>query len=856
FLYFLDTIIATDMQSIWWSADSSSPDEGYLNWEHDNMEVHLSIDGVPVEAEKSDIWYDEGEEVYRYEIFYQSAPLSLGEHVFDVRFFLDGEFDIEFTAFVTVVPGEVSQAENSFTGNYIANNGVGIGLDSIDATVIDGNTVENNQGQGIWIGQSSQIEVTNNVVWSNWADAGINFYYTTDSLIAGNQVFDHWSNAILFEHSSNNQVLGNELYNNDVGIMFFESGENLIQFNNIYWSWGDGIRLYSSPNNLVMDNSITESGSAGIWSFTETTVYFRFWEDVEVTDQQDLVWTASWMSEDEEFIQYRHDNLEIQLTVDGLAVDVEFSDVWFDDWEGIYGFEMTYYSEPLSVGSHEFEVHFVLDGEEFLSRVATVTVVPDESGANESVFQGNYLAYNGWVGIGLENTVGGTIDSNTIEGNGAEGILIQGSSQVQISNNVIFGNAIGVLLLGSSENLIASNDIFENFGGGIGLLFNSNDNYVVENEVHDLYGEDGIGGWDAHGNVIEANEIYNTDDAIIFRYSDNNQIIENDIHDNVRGIFFTTEPYEPIPMRFYEDITVSDIDSIFWQATSVWDDFDILQFEHDNMIVELTVDGEPVELQISDIWFDEGFGQFRYDMDYFSGPLSLGEHFFTVRFVLEGEFEVEFTAVVTVVPSETTSSGNVMHKNKIANSEYIGIDLFGADDNVMTKNKITDSGYSGIHLFGSDENEIMKNEISGTGNAAIELHNSHGNKIMKNAIVENYDTAIFLDSSTGNNLRENELENNGWGIYLLFSDDNDISWNKLKHNFVGLALESSHDNFVSRNEIEENTYGFALIFSNNNFMQRNKITNNEVGVYLAYSFDNSFEKNEIKDNVEDFLIIE
>lgn len=864
FLYFQDTIITTDLQNIWWSADSSSPDEGYLLYEHENMEVYLSIDGVHVEAEKSDLWFDEGEEVYRYEIFYQSAPLSLGDHVFDVRFFLDGEFDLEFAAFVTVVPGETTLSENSFTGNYIANNGwVGIGLDSMDTTVIDGNTVENNQGQGIWVGQSTLIEVTNNVVFSNWADAGINFYMTTDSLIAGNQVFDHWSNAILFEHSSNNQVLGNELYNNDVGIMFFESDGNLIQSNIIYWSWGDGIRLYSSPSNLVLDNTITESGSAGIWSFSETTVYFRFGEDVEVTDQQDLVWSASWLNEDEEFIQYRHDNLEIHLTVDGLPVDVEFSDVWFDDEQGKYGFDMNYYSAPLQVGSHEFEVQFVLDSEELLSAVAMVTVVPDESGIDESVFQGNYVAYNGWVGIGMENAVGGTIDSNTIEGNGAEGILLQASTQVEITDNEIFGNAIGVLLLGSSSNLIASNNIFENYGGGIGLLFGSNDNYVVGNVVHDLYGEDGIGGWESHSNVIEGNEIYNTDDAIIFRYSNDNVIAENDIHDNVRGIFLTTEPFEPILMRFYEDITVSDIDSIFWQATSVWDDFDYLQFEHDNMVVELIVDGELVALEITDIWFDEGENLFKYDMNYFSGPLELGEHFFTVRFMLEENIELEIpgiefeiTAVVTVVPSEATSSGNVMHKNKITDSEYIGIDLFGADDNVITKNVITDSGYSGIHLFGSDENEIIKNEIARSGVTAIELHNSDNNKIMKNAITEHSDTGIFLESSNGNNVRENDLDNNNWGIYLMFSHENDIARNKLKYNFAGLVLESSHDNFVSRNEIEENTYGLALIYSDHNFMERNIIKNNSVGVYLAFSYDNSFKKNEIKDNLEDFVVIE
>jgi parallel beta-helix repeat protein len=699
-LYFVDSISATEQQEIFWFADSSSPDEGYIFYEHDNIVIDLRIDGNPVEVEISEVWFDDWEEIFRYEITYNSEPLALGDHIFEVSFFLEGEFELYFEAFVNVVAAESGIDENVITGNYLGNNGwVGIGLDSIEVAMISSNEIENNGGQGIWIGQSSQIEVSNNVVWSNWADAGINFYMTTDSYIIGNEVFDHGSNGILLEHSYGNQIMENELYNNDIGVMFFESSENTISSNTIYYS------------------------------------------------------------------------------------------------------------------------------------------------------------------------------------------------------------NIGALFIGSSFNMISMNNIFECYGGGIGLLQNSNNNMVSFNEVHDLFGEDGIGGWDSHDNSIMFNEIYNTDDAIQFRYSSNNQITDNIIHDNARGIVLTSEPFEPVQMRFYEDITISDVDSIFWQSSIVDEDEGLVWDYHDNMLVELTVDGELVDVEITDVWFDDWEGMFRYDMNYFSEPLAVGEHFFDVRFVLEGEFEMEFSALVTVIPNESSSSDNIIHMNLISDTEFNGIHLFGSDDNVISKNEITrsgfgaialfdsnynlihknvayehglgiiylsssnhnqislnklENGYAGIYLASSHENTILKNEISHNENAGIELHESNYNNIMLNDCEENGMDGIYLLESNNNTIFKNELSDNQYGGVTLESNSNDntIKSNDVEGNYVGILLLFSNSNSIDNNELEENFFGIAFIYSDENSVTDSEIVGNEYGIYLYYSYDNTFSNNEFEDNITDWLIIE
>ncbi|MHA2251252.1 MAG: right-handed parallel beta-helix repeat-containing protein [Candidatus Kariarchaeaceae archaeon] len=891
-VHFLESKTVTDQDSIWWFAESSSDDPDYLQFEHDNIFVELSLDGEPIWVELGDIWFDDGEGVFRYEIFHQSPPLPVGLHVFQVHFFLEGFFDLQFETYVEVVPGEVTNDDYSITGNYIGRNGwTGLNLANINGAFIDDNRFGNNAGQSIAIMSSTNIVVTNNNILSEAADMGVALGDSSNSVVSNNEISGHWGPAIHLQNSSNNVVEGNEIYNNGAGISLDMSTDNIIQNNEIYWNWGDGVNFHNSHDNLVFDNDIYENGGAGIWSTagsSDTDVFFNFGDDIVVSDQMNLHLGMESVSDDPDYLQYEHDNLVTELTINGEPAEVGYSEIWFDEGDGMFRYVIFYDSGPLPVGEYDFEIHFTLDGEELFSTIGHVTViaVTTEPTPNNNDFNNNYVAYNGWVGIGLDRVVGGSVDSNTIEGNWDSGVFLQASTMVEVTNNVIQFNANGVLLVESSNNLISFNEIFDGFGAGVGVLFNSNGNVITHNVVHDL-GDDGIGGWDSHGNVIMFNEIYNVDDGIIFRYSNDNTITNNYIHhNNNRGIFLTTEPWDPVQMRFYEDITVSDVESIFWQATSVYDDFDYLQYEHDNMVVELTVDGEPVWVDKSDIWFDEWDGLFKYDMNYFSGPLPVGEHFFVVRFMLEENieleipgFEFEFTAVVTVIPNETTSSGYVISNNVITDNANTAVRLFGSDANLISMNVIANNGFGGIAILNSNDNIIINNLSHDNVRSGIFLRSSSGNSISGNWVfnmgyagitisrgssenvvffntVSSNPTGISVEMSSWNAFLFNKVENNEYGFYLLDSHENSIIRNVVNGNFAGIVLEGSNDNEISNNHIMKNAYGLALLYSNNNLVKSNKFKKNGVAIYSEFSYDNSFSWNWLYKNETDWVIIE
>ncbi|MHA2029551.1 MAG: right-handed parallel beta-helix repeat-containing protein, partial [Candidatus Kariarchaeaceae archaeon] len=887
YMRFWQDITATDLQNIFWQVTSSWHDFDELQYEHDNMIVILTVDGEQVEVEFSDIWFDEGEGIFRYDINYFSSPLPVGEHEFEVYSTLDGQEVFAANVIVTVIPGEPSLGEYIITGNYLANNGwVGIGMENVEGGLVDSNTIENNGGQGIWIGQSSQIEVTNNVLWSNWADSGINLWTISDSFVSGNEIMYHQGPAILLEFSSGNVIENNQLHDNAGGISLTVSDGNIIQFNDVFWNWGDGINIHNSHDNLVFDNVIHENGGAGVWSFSAFDAFFGFWEDIVVTDKHNIHWGGESMSDDPDYLQYEHDYLIADLTINGEPVEVGFSDIWFDEGDGMFKYEIFYDSGPLPVGEYDFEIHFVLDGEELFTAVTHVTVIPGETSASNNDFKNNYVAYNGWMGIGLDHAVEDSVDTNTIEGNGDNGVFLQASTMVEITNNVIQSNGNGVLLVESSNNLISSNEIFDGYGAGIGILFNSNENVITHNVVHDL-GDDGIGGWDSHGNLIFYNEIYNVDDGIIFRFSNENVIAKNYIHDNRnRGIFLTTEPFDPVQFRFFEDVTVTDVESLFWQATSVSDNFDYLQFERDNIIVELSVNGDLVEVEITDIWFDDEDGLFKYDLNYFSSPLPVGEHFFDVRFVFEGDielgyepFEFEITAVVTVIPNESSSSGNQIFKNKITDNANTAVRLFGSDNNYISKNKIARNGMGGIALIRSDDNIIEHNWSYENGRSGIFLRTalrnlihcnwlfnngyagitlfdgSSGNFVFRNRILTN-PRGISSEISDGNIYMLNKIKDNEIGLYLTQSHSSFIFANAISKNIVGVFLEASNNNHISHNFIRSNEYGLGLFYSNENIIERNRFWKNGVAVYISESYDNVFIRNWFYRNGIDFEISE
>jgi parallel beta-helix repeat protein len=121
----------------------------------------------------------------------------------------------------------------------------------------------------------------------------------------------------------------------------------------------------------------------------------------------------------------------------------------------------------------------------------------------------------------------------TVEGTGGgPGILAVGLSGLTIKgfNVKNFGN--GIVLAGCGSSTVKENTVSGCYDSGI-FLVNSNGNTVKDNKVHDNHWE-GIWLQISSNNVIKDNEAWNHNEAGIFLWywSDNNLIMDNDLHDN------------------------------------------------------------------------------------------------------------------------------------------------------------------------------------------------------------------------------------------------------------------------------------------------------------------------------------
>jgi parallel beta-helix repeat protein len=144
---------------------------------------------------------------------------------------------------------------NTMYGNNItANNGEGIWLyDSSKDCSIHGNQVTNNSGVGIRLGWTG--------LYSGASSASI-----TGNIVAFNN-----ESGIHLSDSDYNSISGNNVTNNDEGIVFYSSSNNSISGNNITDNSNDGIWLGYSSNNSISGNNITNNSKDGIYVIYSST---------------------------------------------------------------------------------------------------------------------------------------------------------------------------------------------------------------------------------------------------------------------------------------------------------------------------------------------------------------------------------------------------------------------------------------------------------------------------------------------------------------------------------------------------------------------------------------------------------
>ncbi|MHA2251039.1 MAG: NosD domain-containing protein [Candidatus Kariarchaeaceae archaeon] len=768
-LYFGQDITATEVDSISWYENFWGPIEIVQFW-HDNLEVLLTVDGESVGVWFSEIYYD-GEQGW-FDMSYFSDPLPVGVYEFTIQFTLAGEFLSEDTSHVTVVPAtdENYVSHNTISGNDIFENGwIGINLQRTHYNTFTGNFIHDNTGDGIYIKGSNNVLESNDIYENE--GCGVNLDAADSNFITNNNIFENdWTGIQLSGTSSENSLVGNSIHHS---------------------LWGAGISLDS---------------------FSQVEIFFG--QDITATEADYISWYDSFMGSEEE-VQFRYNNLEVLLTVDGESVEVGFSEIYYDGEQG--WFDMGYFSDPLPAGVYEFTIQFILAGLEEWTSTALVTVIPatDENYVSHNTISGNDIYENGWAGINIQRAHYNVLDMNTISYNAGQGIWIGDSEFNKLINNGIDSNGAdsGLNLYQSSNHLVSGNTITKNMFGI--LLEESDSNRIIKNIVCDNY-DSGI-----H----------------LMGTSSDNTIVDNVIYrSGAHGIAISSFSEEPdLNYASHNCISDNDIYEFRWMGIGLWG-------SHYNYISCNTISTGLAGIRLQDSRFNTITKNKASGCE--NGGIMLvfsSDYNLVTRNKLYGQ---ERTGIFVWFSSFNEITRNNLFENNAGlvciegnSNEYrrntiransIGISLISSSDSILSRNFLYSNTETGLYLVdGSSGNSISRNIVHGSGNAGITiLGGSNDNNVVRN-IVKGSSFGILLDSTSFNNVYRNTVYNCEFGITLEFSDENQVSRNCVFRNEEGIFLSHSSSNCISRNFVFCNGIGIHLLESSDNTLYRNFVFRND-----------------------------
>ncbi|MCZ7358352.1 MAG: right-handed parallel beta-helix repeat-containing protein [Candidatus Methanoperedens sp.] len=189
-------------------------------------------------------------------------------------------------------------------------------------------------------------------------------------------------------------------------------------------------------------------------------------------------------------------------------------------------------------------------------------------------------------------------------------------------------------------------------------------------------------------------------------------------------------------------------------------------------------------------------------------------------------------------------------KNNVFTVTADYVNIKGLTITGTTSNKLTEFA-AGIYLeLGVDYCNISDNNVSNNGDG-IWLWNSGNNIIANNIANSNENIGIFVVSISDNNTIINNIVNfnNVSGIELWGSNNNMIVNNTASGNDRGVYLWDSSENSLSGNNADSNkNNGFYLLLGGDNLLQNNAISKTHNGIYLDKSRNNRLQNTTLSSN--------
>jgi parallel beta-helix repeat protein len=208
-----------------------------------------------------------------------------------------------------------------------------------------------------------------------------------------------------------------------------------------------------------------------------------------------------------------------------------------------------------------------------------------------------------------------------------------------------------------------------------------------------------------------------------------------------------------------------------------------------------------------------------------------------------------------------SSKGNTLKENnmdhcglKIAGNSLADFINFADTSNVVNEKPLYYVVNESNLTIPSDAGQVILVNCTGcnasklnlsAASVGIELAYAQGNTIAHNILNQNSVVAIYLDGSNHDNIiTDNGVQENNYGVDVVFSHDNLLQGNRFTKNGLGVALHASGGNALVNNTIKDGSYGIYLDGSSLNTMRGNTIDNTSIfGVYLLSSDGNVLSAN-------------
>lgn len=415
-------------------------------------------------------------------------------------------------------------------------------------------------------------------------------------------------------------------------------------------------------------------------------------------------------------------------------------------------------------------------------------------------------------------------------------IGISGTDNI-VENNTIFNNQANVIELSGYNNTIVKNTILNNQGDAI-TLSNS-----AESQL---------------SNVVKKNIISNNTYGVKLFDTDNCVVIENNISLNRADEVFLENSSNNILLN-----NTMDARAVAGQTDGIH-----LLFSNNNTIITNFIIGGSNCIYLNNSNGNKIIGNMGYGSELGVSLVASSNNNISGNNLL---FHVEYGLHLS------SSNQNTIVSNNIQFSDYLGLYIESSINNTLTSNTLDNNKYN-FGVWGSIKSHFLH---------SIDKSNLANDRSIwylinkKNISVDNSDigylalvncTAItvrclnltknlqglLLVSTNHSKVNMLTLQNNNYGIYILWSENNTLYRNTIRNTRgkydegYGMYMSGSTRHVISENHIQNNKWGIHMGTSSNNTITQNRIQYNEttgaMSLYLSRTntiYNNSFYTNNI-----------